>query len=146
MHSVEADSIWLWSFIWTWQEAAAAETHQREALWGEDQIRASDARMDPAKRRPWIHTHTRTHTHAHIKENCFHTSQHTAKAFSLIPHFPIALIVCLHAQLCTGVCAHTFNCKSAPLSNLSVKNEATASSWLKTANKWDRASLVHPKV
>lgn len=67
MHSVEADSIWLRSFIWTWQEAAAAESHQREALWGEDQIRASDARMDPAKRRPWIHTHTQTHKLIHAQ-------------------------------------------------------------------------------
>lgn len=108
MNSVEADSVWLWSFIWTWQEAAAAETHQRQALWEEDQIRASDARMDPAKRSPWIltHIHPRTHQGKMLQE----TGQHTAKASNLSPHFPFTFIGCLHTQLCGDICAHSVCC------------------------------------
>lgn len=102
MNSMGAVSIWLWSFIWTWQEAATA-AHQREALWGEDQIRACDARIDRAKRRLWMHT--RTHTHADQEKLLQHTRRHTAaKAFNLIPHFPFALTGRLHAQLCKRMC------------------------------------------
>lgn len=102
MHSVEADSIWLWSFIWTWQEAAAAaEAHQREALWGEDQIKASDAKMDPAKTRPWIHEHTHTHTHAWTDKPTHSKGIQSNSTFSVRP-----LSLDVYAHSCAEAYVH----------------------------------------
>lgn len=105
MNSMGADSIWLWSFIWTWQEAAAA-AHQREALWGEDQIRACDARTDRAKRTLWMHTHTHTHGSAHEPTHCCKGIQSNS---TLSVHFHyMSARTALHRDVHTHLLRFTF--------------------------------------